>query len=276
MDQKTGEPAVDSKGKRIQADTKFTAKDKDGTVELTFQFSGNGLAGRTFVVFEELSMEKSWFQDVTVAVHRDMEDEAQTIYLPKIGTAVRDKATGMRMARADSEVILIDDVEYENLLAGREYVLKGTLMDAETKKEAAGRNGKPITAQTVFTPDKKDGSVQVEFRFDGKELAGRTVVVYEELLCQEHKVAEHKDLKDEKQTVHFPSIATTAKDTKTGERISFAGEQVTIEDVGHYENLKIYDSGNADGEVHRQASYGRQGKGDKGRERIYGRGGERR
>lgn len=237
MDQKTGEPAVDSKGKRIQADTKFTAKDKDGTVELTFQFSGNGLAGRTFVVFEELSMEKSWFQDVTVAVHRDMEDEAQTIYLPKIGTAVRDKATGMRMARADSEVILIDDVEYENLLAGREYVLKGTLMDAETKKEAAGRNGKPITAQTVFTPDKKDGSVQVEFRFDGKELAGRTVVVYEELLCQEHKVAEHKDLKDEKQTVHFPSIATTAKDTKTGERISFAGEQVTIEDVVHYENL---------------------------------------
>ena len=77
------------------------------------------------------------------------------------------------MARADSEVILIDDVEYENLLAGREYVLKGTLMDAETKKEAAGRNGKPITAQTVFTPDKKDGSVQVEFRFDGKELEGR-------------------------------------------------------------------------------------------------------
>ena len=57
-------------------------------------------------------------------------------------------------------------------------------VDAETKKEAAGRNGKPITAQTVFTPDKKDGSVQVEFRFDGKELAGRTVVVYEELLCQ--------------------------------------------------------------------------------------------
>lgn len=237
MDQRTGEPAVDSKGRRIQADTEFVAKGKDGTVELEFRFSGNGLEGSTFVIFEELSIEKSWFQDVTVAVHRDIRDEAQTIYIPKIGTAVRDQATGMRMSKADSEVTLLDEVEYENLLPGKEYVIQGTLMDARTKKAAEDGKGEPITAQTVFTPAKKDGSAEVEFRFDGRKFAGKTVVVYEELLYQNHRIAEHKDLEEEKQTIRFPSIATTAEDTKTGERISFAEEQVTLEDTVHYENL---------------------------------------
>ena len=109
----------------------------------------------------------------------------------------------MRMAKADSEVTLIDEVKYENLLPGKEYVIQGTLMDARTKKAAADGKGKPITAQAVFTPVKKDGSIEVEFRFDGSGLSGETVVVYEELLYQNHRIAEHKDLEDEKQTVHL-------------------------------------------------------------------------
>lgn len=237
MEKSTGEPAVDSKGRRLQADTEFVAKGNEGTVELEFRFSGKDMESRTFVVFEELSIEKSWFKEATVAVHKDIRDEAQTIYIPKLGTAVLDQATGMRMAKADSEVTLIDEVKYENLLPGKEYVIQGTLMDARTKKAAADGKGKPITAQAVFTPVKKDGSIEVEFRFDGSGLSGETVVVYEELLYQNHRIAEHKDLEDEKQTVHFPFIATTAEDTKTGERISFAEEQVMIEDVVHYENL---------------------------------------
>ena len=54
MDQKTGEPALDAKKKKIKADMEFVPDEPDGTVELTFRFSGNSLEGRTFVVFEEL------------------------------------------------------------------------------------------------------------------------------------------------------------------------------------------------------------------------------
>lgn len=237
MDQETGKPAVDARGKKIRADTEFVPKEKDGTVELTFQFPGKGLEGHTFVVFEELSIRKSWFQNVTVAVHKDIADEAQTIYIPRIETAARDQDTGMCISQADSEVTLIDEVKFENLAPGREYVLKGTLINRDTKKAVLDGEEKPVAAETVFTPSEKAGSVEVEFRFDGRKLAGETVVVYEELLYQDHRIAEHKDLEDEKQTVHFPDIATTAEDKKIEDHISFAEEQVTIEDTVHYKNL---------------------------------------
>ena len=136
-----------------------------------------------------------------------------------------------------AEVLLLDVVKYENLLPGREYVLKGTLVDKETKKAAEDADGKPITAQTAFTPTKKDGSAEVVFRFNGSRLAGETMVVFEELLCSGKLAAEHKDVKDEGQTVYFPSIETTATDKETGKGNSYAGQQVTIEDVVHYENL---------------------------------------
>lgn len=237
MDQRSGKPAVDSRGRKIQAEKEFVPEKTDGTVELMFRFPGEGLEDHTFVVYEELFIEKSWFQKETVAIHQDIRDEAQTIYIPQIGTAVRDQDTKEGIARADEDVTLIDEVKYRNLLPGREYVLKGTLMDPKTGKALNDDEGKPLTAQTAFTPAQKEGSQEVVFQIDGRKLAGETAVVYEELLYQGNPVAMHKDPEDEKQTVHFPKIATTAKDAKTGEHISFAGEQVIIEDAVHYENL---------------------------------------
>ncbi len=237
MDQKTRKPALDAKGNKIQAEREFVPKEADGTVELKFRFPGNGLEGHTFVVYEELLLEKSWFQDETVGIHQDIMDEAQTIYIPEIGTAAHDQDTGMRISRADEDVTLIDEVKYKNLVPGQEYVLKGILMNPETGKAVEDANGKKVTAQKAFTPAEKEGSVEVVLKLDGRKLAGETVVVYEELLYQNHRIAEHKDSRDEKQTVHFPKIATTAEDQKTGEHISFAEEQVTLEDVVHYENL---------------------------------------
>lgn len=237
MDQKTGKPAVDAKGKEIHGAIEFVPEASEGTVEVTFQFPGNGLEGHTYVVFEVLSIKKSWFREEVIAVHQDIRDEAQTLYVPKIGTTARDADTGMSISRADTEVILIDEVKYENLIPGREYVMKGMLMNPETKKAVTDRKEKPITAQTAFTPPKKEGGVEVSFRFDGSAMAGTTVVVYEELLYQNHQIAKHKEPEDEKQTIHFPSIATTAEDTKTQEHISFAEGQVTLEDVVHYRNL---------------------------------------
>lgn len=232
MDQATGKAVLDDNGGKIEAETVFTAKETRGTVEVVFAFTGRKLAGKTLVAFETLKKDNQEY-----AVHHDIRDEAQTVYIPKIGTAVLDNDTKSHISRADEDVTLVDVVKYENLLPGREYVLRGTLVDKETKKAVEDGDGKPITAQTAFTPAKKDGSAEVVFRFDGRRLAGETAVVFEELLCGGKLAAEHKDVKDEGQTVYFPSIETTAADKETGKGISYAGQQVTIEDVVHYENL---------------------------------------
>lgn len=232
MDKDTERAVLDENGSKVEAETEFTAKAANGTVEVIFRFPGRNLAGKTLVAFESLEKDNKEY-----AVHHDIGDEPQTVYIPKIGTCVQDSDTDMHISRADSDVMLVDEVKYENLVPHREYVLKGTIINKKTGKRAVDAEGNTITGQTVFTPDRKDGSVEVVFRFDGSNLAGETIVVYEEMLYNGKLIAEHKELEDEKQTVHFPSIETEASDQETEERISFADQKVMIKDVVHYENL---------------------------------------
>lgn len=230
MDQKTGEPILID-GKPVIAEKTFKAKKSSGTVSVTFTFDGVSLKGKTVVVFEELYQE-----DLKLAVHADFSDEDQTIHFPEIGTTAKDEATGENFAHAGEKVTLIDTVAYQNLLPGQEYQVVGTLMDKETEKPVEV-DGKPATSEAVFTPENADGTVDVTFTFDGNVLKGKTVVVFESLLWKEKEIAVHADLSDEGQTIYFPEIGTTAKDTETNSHVSKADEEVTIVDTVSYQNL---------------------------------------
>ena len=52
----------------------FTPESADGTVELTYTLDASTLAGTTIVVFETLYQD-----DVEIAAHADINDEAQTV-----------------------------------------------------------------------------------------------------------------------------------------------------------------------------------------------------
>lgn len=233
MDKETKKPAFDKNGDKIRAKTEFTAETTSGTVEVVFQFDGSDLGGKTLVVFETLTKDKREY-----AVHQDIEDESQTIYIPKIGTTARDEDTGTHISKADSEVTVVDEVRYENLVPGREYILEGILIDQKTKKEKTDGEGNKITAQAAFTPAKPQGSVELAFQFDGSEYAGETLVVYEELLYRGKIIAEHKDIEDSEQSIYFPKIATTASAGESGEKSVRADQKVEIEDIVRYENLR--------------------------------------
>lgn len=230
MDQKTGEPILID-GKAVTAEKTFKAKKSSGTVTVTFTFDGVSLKGKTVVVFEELYQE-----ELKLAVHADLSDEDQTIYFPEIGTTAKDEATEENFAHAGKKVTLIDTVAYQNLLSGQEYQVIGTLMDKETEKPVEV-DGKPVTSEAVFTPENADGTVDVTFTFDGSGLKGKIVVVFESLLWKEKEIAVHADLSDEGQTIYFPEIGTTAKDTETNSHVSKADGEVTIVDTVSYQNL---------------------------------------
>lgn len=167
---------------------------------------------------------------------------------PYIGTTATDSVTKDHIAKADSKVTTVDTVAYHNLVPGKEYVLKGTLMDKSTGKELL-IGGKKVTAETKFKPEKSDGTVDMEFTFDGSSLKGKDVVVFEELYVmadtdnnpqtpdEEKKVTEHKDIEDDGQTVHFPEIGTIATDSETGGHTVKADKKVTITDTIKYTNL---------------------------------------
>ena len=165
-----------------------------------------------------------------------MKDEGQTIYFPEIKTTAKDNVSGSHYAKPEKEITLIDTVSYQNLIPGKEYTLTGTLMDKETKKPLEV-DGKPITAQTTFTPEKADGNVELSFTFDASALRGKTIVVFESVSYKEKEIAVHADIDDHEQSIYFPEIKTTAKDGADDDKEVLSSKEATIIDTVTYKNL---------------------------------------
>lgn len=123
---------------------------------------------------------------------------------PKIGTTATDADDGDHEAVADEEVTINDVVTYTNLTPGKEYKLTGKLMDKETG-EAVLIDGEELVSEVAVAPGSANGSETVTFKFNGAELSGRDVVVFEDLTSEDVEVAAHADIDDEGQTVKLKS-----------------------------------------------------------------------
>lgn len=134
------------------------------------------------------------------------------------------------------KVTLTDTVSYTGLVPGKEYRATGVLMDKETGEKLLV-DGKEITAETVFVPETKNGSVDVTFIFDATGLHGKEIVVFEDLYRENIKVAAHADITDDDQTIKVktPEIGTTA--SFEGEKEIDPLDKVTLTDTVSYKDL---------------------------------------
>ncbi|SEG32499.1 LPXTG-motif cell wall anchor domain-containing protein [Eubacterium ruminantium] len=229
MVQDTGETLLVD-GQPVRAEKTFTAKTKDGTIELEFTFDSSALEGKTLIVFEDL-----YHNNIRVCGHTDINDEDQSEHHPGVKTTATDGKTGEHVGKAAKEVTIIDTVEYKNLLIGKKYTVKGKLMDKDTGKEFLV-NGKAVTAEKTFTAEKANGTVELIFKFDGSALEGKAVVVFEDIFYKGIRVGTHTDINDEGQTVYYPSVKTHVEDqTKRVQPV----ENVTVVDDVMYSKLKV-------------------------------------
>ena len=232
MDADTGKAVLDDDGNEITASKEFTAPERDGSVDITFNFAGVSLAGKKIVAFEEVC-----YKGRRYAVHADLSDEGQTVYVPKIRTKALDANTRLNQVKADSNATVVDTVTYENLLPGKKYTMKGVLMTSAGN--ALMVNGRTITASTEFTPTTPNGSVDVTFNFDASEIGGRKLVFYEYLELDGDTVASHTDISDTDQTIYVPSIKTTIIDSENGSHNAAADEEITLIDTVRYNGLEV-------------------------------------
>lgn len=108
---------------------------------------------------------------------------------------------GKKEVTAKGEITITDTVEYKHLVPGKEYKIVGTLMDKSTGKPFE-IDGKPITSEVTFTPEKSNGEVTVLFTFDSSAIKETTeLVVFETLYRDGIEIAVHADINDEGQTV---------------------------------------------------------------------------
>ena len=206
----------------------FTAKETSGSTTISFTFDASALAGKKIVAYETLVTAAGQF----AAEHKDPADENQIISFPKIGTAAKDSETGTGVAEADGTVTIIDTVSYENLIPGTEYSVKGELFDQATGRSTG------ISAEKKFTPSAASGSVDLSISFNGTALAGKVVVAYETLSTSGKAVAEHKNIRDDAQTIYLPKLETALVDNGTGTHQALGEGNVTLTDTVTYTNLR--------------------------------------
>ena len=231
MNKETGE-AILINGEEVTAETTFTAEKSEGSVDVIFTFDASAIAPTTVVAFEHLE-----YKGIDIAVHADIEDEDQTVYIPEIGTTALGQDTEDHIEKAKEDAVIVDTVEYKGLEVGREYTMTGTLVDKETGEAITDAEGNEITTSEIFVAEEKDGSIDITFKFDASALAGKSLVAFETLYTEGKEVAIHADLEDEGQTIRIPEIHTTATDKVTGDHDGVVAKETTVLDEVFYKNL---------------------------------------
>ena len=233
MVKSTGEALLDADGNAITATKTFQPRQKAGEVQLEFTFDSSLLAGEDIVAFESLFSE-----GVEVASHADIADEGQTVHFLDIHTAAADKSDGDKLVTG-TEITVVDEVNFEGLVPGTEYELQAALIDSETGEPVMVKDGlieKQVTGTATFTPEDADGAQLVELSFDGTDLGGKSLVVYEKLFAADVQLASHEDPSDEGQTVTVVEIGTTLVDASDGDHVIASGK-VKLTDTIDYKGL---------------------------------------
>lgn len=194
------------------------------------------------VVFEYLSSENG---EHLLAKHEDANDENQTVHYPKIKTLALHPDGGTHVgSNIDNKIV--DTVFYENLLPGYEYVVTGMLVDKGTGEFVNNAEGtSPISSSVSFTPDMSSGTIDIPFDVNGIDTQGKTLVVFEKIFIKhnignqeaETLLATHCDIDDDKQSMFYPIIATTARDAVTGAHVGSALADGAVIDTVDYRNL---------------------------------------
>lgn len=119
--------------------------------------------------------------------------------IPELGTTAT--IDGKKEFTVNGDITIDDVVSYKHLTAGKEYTIKGVLMDKSTGKQFLV-DGKEVCSEVTFTPETADGEVTVSFTFDGSVITKETeIVVFETLYREGTEIAVHADIEDENQTV---------------------------------------------------------------------------
>lgn len=151
--------------------------------------------------------------------------------LPKVDKA--ELAKVIATLDKDKVAALVKDSKFDYDKAGKMLSdLVVTFDKAESVKDC-----KPVTATKKFTPTHRNGTVEIDIPVKAELLAGKTTVVFEDVLREGKEPIVHHDINDKDQTVYSPKAKTTATDgNKDGDKIVNDGN-VKINDVVEYTSL---------------------------------------
>ncbi|MDY2940820.1 MAG: VaFE repeat-containing surface-anchored protein [Varibaculum sp.] len=223
-----------------------------GYVVIVIEVDGKLLQKAPMVVFEDII-----YEGRTIASHHDINDGAQTVFNPEIGTsAVDGSGDSDHFVAPNTEATIIDTVSWKDLAAGT-YTVTGTLMDKDSVVDGKlqpvqGATAQPVTftvaADESGNPVETNGTVAVTFTVPASSVTENAHwVVYEKLTGtnpdgETTEVAKHENPQDADQSVtveKVPGIGTVATDAADGDKFLKVGADGSVKDVVTWHDLKV-------------------------------------
>lgn len=166
--------------------------------------------------------------------------ESETEFTAENDMADTEVTDSEDVSDAESEKDEVQDAEDEDAVTETDEATEVSEEEEAVVEDDA--TSEESTEQTVisseeFVPEKSHGTVEVEFVVNTKDLAGKTLVVFEAVSDGDVTIATHEDIEDEDQTVYVLKIGTkaTAEDGRS-KTVGMNPDTVIIDTVS-YENL---------------------------------------
>ena len=242
-DKITGEEVYDINGNLVSVTLEKVAEDENGVWEMPISFDSvpRDIHWETddgYVAFEELKGD----DEVTYAVHNDIKDKGQTVYNPKFKTKAINLSETKYILAAPNQKIT-DIVTLRNFDKANEegdtFTLKIRAVDAETGNVLKDADGNDYTNTKTFV---WNGQTEepIDITIDATNLAGKTIVFYENLYYGNSTEDDDELLREETQdshlqSVYVPEIHTTAVDVDTNTKLLALNKK--IKDVVSVNNI---------------------------------------
>ena len=191
------------------AEKTFTPESSDGMVEMLYNIDSTDVAGREIVVFEDLFLDGK-----LIATHRDLNDENQTVSFPAISTKAGNH-NGEKTVAHGENITIIDRISYFNLESGKEYSLRGSIINKNTGEML------DTSAHEKFIAE-ENGEVHVHFSASTHGLSDQEIVIFEELTDENGvTLIEHSDINNKDQTLKVlkEEKSIPVKPVETGDSI---------------------------------------------------------
>lgn len=229
--------------------------------EVTYRFIYNGeekiiveapeftveenLKGQELVAFEKLYRIDKSGKAHLIVTHEDINDEDQTIRIakPEVQTKFAD-INRDKEVNPTGKVEFVDHVEYKDLIIGKEYTAKLTVMNKETNEPLVDAEGNTYVGETTFIAEQTEGTVEVKTEIDVSVLRGKEIVAFEKLEYKGIEIAAHEDIEDEGQTIRVtdPEFGTQAQWEGNSKTVTW-GKKTKLIDTVSYKDLvpgKVY------------------------------------
>lgn len=226
--------------------------DKNGIIEIDLPKGGH-------YYLEEVAPADGYFAndnkisvDISDKAHgEEIVFEFENERIPEIKTTAVNTENSKKNINPTEKVYITDRIYFKRLIVGSEYELVGILMDKATGKPLVDKQGNVYTVKILFTPETREGYIDITFEVDRDDIIGKETVVFEDLFREGRNVATHHDINDVDQTVRVtdPKLGTTLMEAESEKKVVNPVKDVRLVDVIESKDLVVGDEYELKGKI---------------------------